>query len=947
MADKNKGRLGGLLGQRDEEPNGHAQPGPGTSESPAQPDTVLAYEEDWYRSLKALAERQAELETLQEEEEEEPEEEGRAEVVEVVEAAPGTAPAEALIAPEAAAFAQEPAPEALASQAPAAEIAERLAEEPAPEAPIAAGPAAAARAGTPSLSSTDVDERRRALAELTEKGLSEADTELVGALLLDPDRDIRRLALEALIGRADRVEDTAIRQALQDPTDEVREAAVRLAAARGSRDLADLLPFVAARRWPLSQQTALEVLPSIVGSSGGLSNDAEVTLLHAVTQMESAPLDNERRAFAELARAVGTGRLIEALSSPDNRRLGAVRLLLEEGSAAVLRALAPNVSDPIEEIRNAASVASELVAEMDRAAATARHAAEEEGLTAVEQTPEAEQGAEAEMITALARALQDPEQTVRDRARTALTEVNRSVILEWVRGAFASGDMALATVAAGVAELLGLSEVAGPILDRGAGAPADMRGPFVGALTSFRMDPERLVATLASVDPERKPEAVRLIWQVGGQALLPHLRAAAEDPSGPVRMAVLEVFGESGDPAAADVAKGVLEGDSSPAVRATALQVIGRGGADQRLASLSQALQDPDPDVRATALEVLPEGMGRDAAQLLLQALVDLDERVWRAAVRHLATFPEQDLPIVWSALRQCQPAQREPLVAALERQSPDNLARLALDHLHSPDPEERVLSIELAGRAGTQSCVEATIQSMQDPAAPVRRAATESLALMRSPAAVTALGKALGDPDPEIRMGSVRALGVIDDEAVLGFLVSALKDPDVRVRQVASEVLTQWSSPAVAKRLAGVLSVPNLREAAAELLVKMGPSAVELLIDVLLQADASVVPTVGQLLQKIVGLDGFMERLGSMDPDQRLRASEAVGTISGPAAVDALMRTLSDPDERIRLRSVELMARIGDPRALEAIKRVFLGDPVPEVVAAAEEAVARLGPES
>ena len=48
----------------------------------------------------------------------------------------------------------------------------------------------------------------------------------------------------------------------------------------------------------------------------------------------------------------------------------------------------------------------------------------------------------------------------------------------------------------------------------------------------------------------------------------------------------------------------VLESDSSPVVRATAIRVIGRAGLEQRAASLSQALDDPDPDVRATAVEL-------------------------------------------------------------------------------------------------------------------------------------------------------------------------------------------------------------------------------------------------------------------------------------------------------------------------------------------------------
>src|SRR5207237_366102 len=110
-----------------------------------------------------------------------------------------------------------------------------------------------------------------------------------------------------------------------------------------------------------------------------------------------------------------------------------------------------------------------------------------------------------------------------------------------------------------------------------------------------------------------RPGAGRRLWQVAGRRMLPPLRTMLEDSSGPVRVAVLEVFGESGDPSAIEVAHSVLEHDSSPVVRATAIQVIGRAGLDQRTASLAQALDDPDPDVRATAVELLPQGMAGQA----------------------------------------------------------------------------------------------------------------------------------------------------------------------------------------------------------------------------------------------------------------------------------------------------------------------------------------------
>ncbi len=221
------------------------------------------------------------------------------------------------------------------------------------------------------------------------------------------------------------------------------------------------------------------------------------------------------------------------------------------------------------------------------------------------------------------------------------------------------------------------------------------------------------------------------------------------------------------------------------------------------------------------------------------------------------------------------------------------------------------------------------------------------ALGRLRDASAASALGKALTDPDPGVRMGVVRALGVIDDESVLGLLVSALTDPDAGVREVTSEVLTQWSSPAVAKRLAGVLAVPGLRDSAAELLLKMGPSAVELLIDVIRYGNAEVTATVGPLLQQVASLDEFVVQANDVDPDRRLRALEAVGAIGGPTAAETILARLSDPDERVRIRSAQLLARFEHARAREALSVVAASDPVPEAAAAARETLAALGVQS
>jgi HEAT repeat protein len=344
-------------------------------------------------------------------------------------------------------------------------------------------------------------------------------------------------------------------------------------------------------------------------------------------------------------------------------------------------------------------------------------------------------------------------------------------------------------------------------------------------------------------------------------------------------------------------------------------------------------------------VELLVSGLGGQATHVLLRALSDGDERVWRAAARSLSDVPDHDRGVVWTAIVQCPPERREELLAALEQTNEDRVASLALEHLMSLDPQERTLAVDLAGRSGTPEAIRGLSSALQDPAAPVRRAAASALATLRRPSAIPALTGSLYDPDGDVRVEAVRGLSEIDDDDVLDPLISALKDPEVRVRDVAGQALVKWRSPAVAKRLVIGLGDPSLRRSAGEVLAQMGTAAVDPLVDLLADRGADVAASVGQLLRDLVGPDLFLERLGSMDPEERLRAMEALGAIGGEAGLDGLARALSDPVERIRIRAVSLMGDSRDPRAFEAVKRTFMGDPVQEVVAAAEEALQRLQP--
>jgi hypothetical protein len=302
------------------------------------------------------------------------------------------------------------------------------------------------------------------------------------------------------------------------------------------------------------------------------------------------------------------------------------------------------------------------------------------------------------------------------------------------------------------------------------------------------------------------------------------------------------------------------------------------------------------------------------------------------------------DRAVVWRNLQESAPDAVGGVLERLTNQGKNaDLVKLALEHGSSHLSSERVLSMQIAGHVGGDSCVDLAIGSIADTDSDVRTAAVRALSDLHPGAAAEPLGKRMEDPEPSVRIEVVKALGVIDHPSILGSLFAFLSDPDPSVRAVALEVLTEWRSPAVAKRLAEVLASPELRNMASEVLVEMGPSSEKLLLEVLMQQHPGTQATVGRLLGRISGIDGCIERLTSPDPQERLRGVEALGAMGGPRAVESLVGTLSDPDSSIRVRSIQLLGRLGDQRAGSAIEHSARTDPVQDVVTAAEEALQRL----
>ena len=181
-------------------------------------------------------------------------------------------------------------------------------------------------------------------------------------------------------------------------------------------------------------------------------------------------------------------------------------------------------------------------------------------------------------------------------------------------------------------------------------------------------------------------------------------------------------------------------------------------------------------------------------------------------------------------------------------------------------------------------------------------------------------------DPNAGVREEALRTLSAIDDERVLEPLINSLKDPEERVREVGMEALVRWSSPAVARRLVESLTSPALRRPASELLARMGRAAVNPLVSLLREGHPDIAATVGETLERLVGRDVFLQRLGSMDPNDRLGAVEALGAMGGPEAVDTRMpiRRQANHTKRALGRLIRLGAAVAAPAVIAGQRHVL-----------------------
>ena len=417
---------------------------------------------------------------------------------------------------------------------------------------------------------------------------------------------------------------------------------------------------------------------------------------------------------------------------------------------------------------------------------------------------------------------------------------------------------------------------------------------------------------LSAVDGERLVDTP--LAGLAGTPYVDGLLASVETSDRGVKESLVRILGAIGDERSGPC---LLHGCRDERLRSHCLAAFEKMG-DTGACYLLAAFPGADTEERCFIAYLCGELRYRGSASLLRSGMAGDSPLLRRVCAQAAGKIGLTDLvDDLVRLLDDSEQGVRESGVDALSRMADADRKRVqkvAADLACSDSAEKRRFAAILL--AGLKDADRLSLL-MKDEDAAVRKAAMNSLAELKTPAAVPHLIMALADEDADVRIASATALGEIGGEDVLTPLVLALKDEDLWVRCVALKSLgklgDERAAPAIAEAFAqgeGLVLISAL-EALADI---GGESVLKFLRQGLENSDEEVVKAAIELLSRRGDdwLDQYAGRLLS-HPHWDVRRSfvTALAALRGVESLTLLRTALqTETDPLVREAITEIMGR-------------------------------------
>lgn len=226
--------------------------------------------------------------------------------------------------------------------------------------------------------------------------------------------------------------------------------------------------------------------------------------------------------------------------------------------------------------------------------------------------------------------------------------------------------------------------------------------------------------------------------------------------------------GLQGDAAALEVAIRALQ-EPKASTRRIAAEVLGRMESDSAIPHLTRLLSDPEQAVRASAVSSLGLLFADSAVDAIILLLDDSDDQVREEALRALAKLKvtaSPDLTRKIFSLISNDPSlavQTKAIIALIKLGAVDQARSKLVPRLESEDSQIRLSTLELIDKIGPLSngslSVQPILRALEDPSAPIRRAAVSALASFSDAQPERKLIPCLSDTDEGVRSAAAKGL--------------------------------------------------------------------------------------------------------------------------------------------------------------------------------------------
>ncbi|MBC7330726.1 HEAT repeat domain-containing protein [bacterium] len=395
-----------------------------------------------------------------------------------------------------------------------------------------------------------------------------------------------------------------------------------------------------------------------------------------------------------------------------------------------------------------------------------------------------------------------------------------------------------------------------------------------------------LLAVLKGDNPERKIVAIKVLANLKAQEALEPLLLIAQNQREDVEVRSQAAFALRQFPSqrVKDVLLSILKDDKEKnEVRISALRAFEEMGAEYPPEVVEMALErDMDYFLREVLIFSLVGKKSESIKEKLLTLIRSpkVNEYIKTKCISTLALVWREEIADDLVSLMNNDPSLEKPIAIALsqlrdERAIPHLVSLLnkragaidiellnALRRYKSPsaipffeelckssDPEVRRLGAEGLGEIGLTASLDILLKLLNDEYPIVRRAAAIALGKIGSFKATEALIETLKDSYAIVREGAARALGDIGDKRAIDALVPLLNDRNKEVKEAAIISLGKLQDPRSVPLIIQILEqlekkhierAYDLTRSAYNALVRLGPLAVEPLINVLKSENSS-----------------------------------------------------------------------------------------------------------